>query len=175
MRLTKTHREAFVRAAMNDVPSIDYRQSICELIQKHLESIAPASVLKLYKDPKTKGYIAKDTLPTLKWAYDYFYLIPDGYSHPPEIIEKTNDLRALSARQEDSHKELRIKLEATIAAFTTREAALKSLPEFEKYLPEDKAPETKNVPMVANLVAELVAAGWPKQKAEAEAKKRVKK
>lgn len=176
MRLTKTHREAFVRAAMNDVPKIDYREKIQEVIQKHLENIAPPAIIKAYKDPKTKGYFRPDWMQTTRWNNDHFYLIPIGYAgHPPSVIEKINELKALLGKQEDEMNGLEKKLKGAIAAFSTRKAAAAAMPEFEKYLPEECEPTTKNLPALANLVADLIAAGWPKQKAEAEAKKRGKK
>ena len=36
MRLTNTLREAFVRAAMNDVPTIDYHAEIGKVVNKYL-------------------------------------------------------------------------------------------------------------------------------------------
>jgi hypothetical protein len=38
------------------------------------------------------------------------------------------------------------------------------LPEFEKYFPAEDAPISKNLPALANMVADLTKLGWPKGK-----------
>jgi hypothetical protein len=40
------------------------------------------------------------------------------------------------------------------------------LPEFEKYLPEDEAQAVRALPVVTNVVADFVKAGWPTKKAQ---------
>lgn len=175
MRLTKANREAFVIDAMNDVPQIDYNQQIQDLIQNHLLSIAPPAILKAYKDPKTKGYFKSVRVNAPRYTSYYVYLVPDDYKHTPELQTQLQGLSDLNEKQRDSMITLKNKLKGAISAFSTREAAAKAMPEFEKYLPSADVVKTKNLPAISNLVADLVAAGWPKQKAEAEAKKRGKK
>lgn len=172
MRLTKTHREAFVRAALDDVPQIDYYQQVSDLVQDYLKSICPKEVLKVYENPKTQGYFGTKNLYVYKYTVRNFYLVPnDDYELPSEIRDKVSSLCSLSDVQYAQHIELRDKLRAAIAAFTTRKAAADALPEFEKYLPADESPINKSVPMVANLVADLTAAGWPKDKKSTKGKK----
>lgn len=49
-----------------------------------------------------------------------------------------------------------------ISACTTRKQAAEVLPEFEKYLPEDEPKALRTLPALANVAADFVKAGWPK-------------
>lgn len=65
----------------------------------------------------------------------------------------------------DTCNALKAKLTAAIAACFTLKQAKERLPEFVKYLPTDRdSTGTSNLPAVANLVADLVQLGWPKDK-----------
>jgi len=176
MRLTKTHREAFVRAAMQDVPQIDYDEQINKLVQDYLDKICPAELMKAYKNEKTRGYLRSTHVKVYNYERRYFNLVPcEDYVLPSDIQEKVNELFKSRSTQYQNNRNLKEKLEAAISAFTTRKAALDAMPEFEKYLPSEMDQTMRNLPAVANLVSDLVAAGWPKQKAKSEAKKRAKK
>ena len=69
------------------------------------------------------------------------------------------------------HQELETKLMAAANSCTTRKALVELLPEFEKYLPADQAAACKTLPAVANIMADFVKAGWPKDEAKKGAKK----
>lgn len=176
MRLTKSHREAFVRAALDDVPRIDYDEQIDNLVQEYLESICPDNVLKAYKNQKTKGYFRATHITVYRYHRRYFYLVPhEDYELPNEIREKINAIYEEKGKQAETRNSLERKLEGAISAFSTRKAAAEAMPEFEKYLPTEADKTSNNLPAVANLVADLIAAGWPKAKAEKEAKKKAAK
>ena len=58
----------------------------------------------------------------------------------------------------------------TPAGKTRYEQALEILPEFAKYLPQERDGKViRSMPVIANLVADLMQAGWPKDKAKAQA------
>jgi hypothetical protein len=52
-------------------------------------------------------------------------------------------------------------LNSAIMSCTTLAALKKTFPEFEKYYPTEEQP-TKNLPALANVVADLTKLGWPK-------------
>ena len=165
MKLTNTIRDAFIRAAMHDVPSIDYRQQADDLAQKAMKAI-----------------FAKD-FPRIDMAKVADWLQPKGVSMPgalgnlyqpaPSSVCLKKDvkvwaaLEALSAKhdaQEAVRAELRRKLRAVAYSVNTRKALVDALPEFAKYLPADQAEASRQLPVVADVVAEFAKAGWPKGK-----------
>ena len=164
MKLTNYIRDAFIHAAMQDVPTIHYG----ELIQKQVlhEALAalPASVAKLYKDKNTRSF--------LKLEYYYFgnigTLIPCSHHQSGKDssffdVVQINKLLGLDKEQSNKLHVLRSKLHAAAYGCSTRKQLLDLLPEFEKYLPADEAKAMKiNLPTVANIVGDFVKAGWPK-------------
>lgn len=167
MRLTKTIRAAFVRAAMDDVPRIDYDSQAQEIAEKTLVELMPASIKKLLKD--------KDAEP---WINQNWMCMPRRFSNfcgygvrgdnemiarrRPEVWVKIEELHALNEQQNEKIRQLRMKLEGCAESVTTRKALAELLPEFEKYLPADEKAAIKTLPAVANVVADFTAAGWPK-------------
>src|SRR3546814_1087527 len=57
MRLTKLHREAFVRAAINDVPTIDYRAQAQKLVQDFQLRRMPKEVRAVYDKAELRGFL----------------------------------------------------------------------------------------------------------------------
>lgn len=166
MRLTKNIRESFVRAAMNDVPTIDYQAQAQALAEKAVLESMPASIKKLLKDKDAEPWINRE------WMYmpRYFssfsgYAIRNESSIStacPEAWDKINELHKLNEQQKEKLHLLRLKLEGCAESVTTRKALAELLPEFEKYLPADEKAAIKTLPAVANVVADFTAAGWPK-------------
>jgi hypothetical protein len=165
MRLTKTIRESFVRAAMQDVPKIDYDEQIQKLATQQAVAMMPTDVAKAYKtNPawfRSEGHYLGTRL-------GYIYMpLPSGMSLTPEARGKIDSLATEKSKQIDARSALKNKLAAAAESVTTRKALVALLPEFEKYLPEDDAAACKTLPAVANLVADFTKAGWPKAKAAA--------
>lgn len=167
MKLTKTLREAFVKAVMADVPSIDYNEMAAKEVRAAAEAVFQqkhpgASYEKLCAEGWLAGTYTY--LPgTLANVYAYVGSAGHNWvSDRPELRERLVALEVLHREQADAHEKLREKLAAVAAACTTREALAKALPEFEKYLPVQPA-KTAGVPALANLVTDFVAAGWPKE------------
>jgi hypothetical protein len=61
MRLTKTIREAFVRAAMADVPQEDYQAKIHKLIQDDAIAQLPPKVKAIAKDKDLRHFLTTAT------------------------------------------------------------------------------------------------------------------
>lgn len=169
MRLTKHIREAFVRAAMDDVPAVDYNTKAQELAEKTLLELMPASVKKLLNDKDAEPWINRE------WTYMPRYFSNfSGYTSRnnndiisklrPKVWEQIIELHNLNEQQKQKLHQLRVKLEGCAESVTTRKALAELLPEFEKYLPADEKAAIKTLPAVANVVADFAAAGWPKGK-----------
>lgn len=168
MRLTSTHREAFVKAVLADVPFVDYDEQIRKIIYEDSIQALPEKVQVVARDPNLKAYLNTT----------YFYRTDrhmpsvvvigrerDGYSVSATAEGKVRALLELKKEQETVRNDLENKLQATIAACSTRKTAVERPPEFEKYLPPDlSASKDSFLPAIANLVTDLAAAGWPKDK-----------
>lgn len=159
MRLTKTIRSAFVRAAMNDVPQIDYDEQIRKMLVDSVVAQMPPDLLKAYqKHPKmfnNEGHYVT--------GIGYVYYPCNGINPTPEVNRAVNELIAKKKTQSETRRALMDKLESTAESVTTRKALVNLLPEFEKYLPKEDEPASRQVPAIANLVADFTKAGWPKQ------------
>ena len=180
MKLTKLMRQAFVRAAMDDVPKENFEEHASKVLNDWSRSTLPPKVQALLNDKTLAQYVNSDgTWVTVHnkrkagyasrvhvhyTAYGDFRLADDR--EPPEGIMRS--VRALMERQfeqEERLETLRAKLEAAANSVTTRKALVEMLPEFEKYLPAEQAPPSRMVPVVVqNVVADFVKAGWPKNK-----------
>lgn len=165
MRLTTYHKQAFVRAVLDDVPSVDYQAQMQRLLVDAAIAAMPEPVKKIYKDPKLKD-----------WVKHSFFSTPSNFSnvcvpvpHPedlrnPELDAQVKVLADAHYKQRDDRIALRHKLECAIGGCNTIKQAHTLLPEFAAYLPEEDKP-TKNLPAVANLAVSLMEAGWKARKA----------
>lgn len=171
MKLTKYMRQAFVRAAMNDVPSVDYDTQIRKEVMRASVAALPDAVRAVWLDGKTFKYI--------KTAYSTFagqsFEIPGIEGNRwtntkaiPELLAADkaliDDLAAKHQAQIDQRARLHDTLSAAAASATTRKALATLLPEFEKYLPADEPAACKTLPAITNIMAEFSKAGWPKGK-----------
>ena len=169
MKLTNTIRDAFIRAALDDVPSVDYTEQIRRVAFRDLVGQLPAAVRKLWDDTDLRQYI--------KTAHGSYGGVSINYPADNESWNRSKpltdkaaaiveDLHAKSIAQDKTRSDLRDKLRSAAYACTTRKALVDLLPEFEQYLPADEAKAQKvNLPAVANILADFVNAGWPKGKA----------
>lgn len=167
MRLTKHIREAFVRAAMDDVPYVDYEEQAKAIAEKAILEAMPASVKKLLKDNEAEPWINMSWVCMPRRFGNFSGYIPRGHNDGfqslcPAAWIKINELHELNEKQLNVRTQLRIKLEGCAESVTTRKALADLLPEFEKYLPADERAAIKTLPAVANVIADFVGAGWPK-------------
>ena len=160
MKLTKSDREAFVQAVMDDVPQVDYdEQAKKHCIELCIERM-PAPARAAYLDKESREYIETN--------YGWLPNGLNGHSLPcrpgthfsDAVLDK---LAAEKEKQQAQYDDLRLKLKVTIDSCSTLKQAKERLPEFEKYLPADRdGTGVSNLPAIANLVADLTRAGWPK-------------
>lgn len=163
MNPNKFDRQAFVRAVMDDVPMIDYEELARSKATQAVLSLLPREVLGTYK--KYPNYFTKLGV-SLPSPLGTLYMPTPGYSaikdQAPKVWEELTDMAAKLVEQSRKRRELELKITGIIESCRTLKQAKDRLPEFEKYLPADRSQlATQNLP-VANLVADLTAAGWPK-------------
>jgi hypothetical protein len=166
MKLTNTMRDAFIRQAMADVPTIDYSEKIRAATLKAALKLAPKSVQTAWADVETRRWIETTTVHlagqgiTIPSLSDY-----DGRVKHKEAVCAEAALATLIASadgQKAQHEELRTRLRAVAYSVSTTKALADTMPEFAKYLPADDAASLRTLPVVANVVSDFVKAGWPK-------------
>lgn len=172
MRLTNTIRDAFVRAAMQDVPKQDFDAPAQKAFEDGMKKIMPKEIADIIK----KGgpacdWIHFDYISTPPELSNYRSAAPRGCGYgwmKTNAQQLWNELEGFSQKkliQSKQREELERKLKNVAYSCTTRKQLVDALPEFEKYLPEDEAIAIRTLPVVTNVVAEFVKAGWPTKKA----------
>ncbi len=166
MRLTKSDKEAFVRSVMDDVPQIDYDEQARSLLTKWGQESIPESMRPFIATHPQYFYAVYIHTP----AYlNSVHVIADpnwqdgGFKkQEPEKYAQLLELSELARAQALAHDDLRRKVSGIIATCSTLKTAEERLPEFKKYLPANRGGSgLANLP-VANVLSELMNAGWPK-------------
>jgi hypothetical protein len=165
MNLTNYIRDAFVRAAMQDVPQVDYDEKIRKAAVAAAVAAMPPKVRAFWESNKNlRGWVEQRSV---KVASGISVHVPhpsddmtfgEKLKNLPEIVE----LKALSDEQQETRNSLQAKLRSAAYGVKTKKALVAMLPEFEKYLPADEPAAIRTLPVAANVVADFVKAGWPK-------------
>ena len=157
MKLNKYTKQAIVRAIMNDVPKPDKTKRHAAVQAAIVKAMSP-ECRKVYN--KTPGALAT------QHVGDTTY---DGCNwHTREVIKGDVSEAQIKAvlkpyeEEDEAHREARAQLASAVDGCNTLNALKKAFPEFEKYLPTEAQP-TKNLPALANVVADLSKLGWPKK------------
>ena len=169
MRLTQTIKEAFVRAAMDDVPKIDYDEQARQIATKAVGALTPAALQRAIKaEPAIATWLDKNYVHFPNGLGSCCLACPtatiERIYKDPEVWGLLKDLAEKAMVQRNARHELEQKLRTAAYGCTTRKQLEAALPEFVKYLPTEET-ATVNLPAIANLVTDFMAAGWPKQKA----------
>lgn len=161
MKLTNTIRDAFVRAAMADVPTVDYQAKTIKVVLDDAVSQLPPKLRAIYKDKELCGFVRhKD-----RYFGNAYVGVPccgGDFKLTDAAAAIVEELKEADRAQEKSLNDLRGKLRSVAYSVSTRKALVDALPEFEKYLPADDAAACRTLPAIANVVSEFVKAGWPK-------------
>jgi hypothetical protein len=174
MKLTNAIRDAFVRAAMDDVPQVDYTEAIRKIGTDAVLEALPPSVRKVWDDAKTRPYLVSHT----RWMGGVGVHVPSlggrwNEEELPAVSSKATkaiaDLETKKNAQEETRKGLQQKLRGAAYSCSTRKGLADLLPEFAKYLPADDAAAIRTLPVIANIVSDFTKAGWPKGKKPAKA------
>lgn len=167
MKLTISDRDAFVRSVMDDVPKVNYDLQLIQAINEEVLAQAPAKLVAIAKDKTLKHLLNRSLYTKIgRWS-GYIYDIP--FNASDALVARVNELYSLREGQTKTRSELRQKVEGVIKACSTLKQAKERLPEFEKYLPLNRdGGGTANLPVIANVVADLskagVAEGWEEVK-----------
>ena len=186
MKLTKAHREEFVRAVLADVPTKDYTTQAEDLARKlcrakykklgidhiNISRLVHAGIyIHVWRDDATDTMLASRPSDAMRGYYtcNTFASISGRGLTDIEIAEISDCPEMMAIRQGYADEfnmlnKLRKQLTAVIASCTTLKQAKEALPEFVKYLPEEPGSTIdRTLPVVGNLVADLSKAGWPKK------------
>jgi hypothetical protein len=152
MKLTKYEKEAIIRAIMHDVPCTPDGMLKAEIQKVFVDSMS-APIQKLYKThPK-----ALRTDHVASWdsgmSYRVEFIVGDA-----DVSKAIEPFVSKKKARDDAHR----KLAAIVNGCGTLAQLKKMLPEFISYFPTEAEP-TKNLPAVANMVADLSKLGWPKK------------
>lgn len=176
MRLTKTDREAFVSAVLDDVPFVDYQEQARVAVQKWAIDHLPPKLKELHKE--FCHFFKTDSIWGLPGTLRSVYVVTADSAVTLGAMKADKKFWAMVVKLSEDKKaqtlareQLQAKIEAAIVACSTVEQAHERMPEFASYLKATAPAKDRSVPVVANLVADLTAAGWPKDKKRATARK----
>lgn len=155
MKLTKMHKQAIVRAIMQDVPKPDKTKRFAVIQAAVVKAMSPECRKVYNKAPHAliKHYLGELT-------YDNSWATRDVVigDVPKAVLEKI--IRPY-VDEDDAYFKAHRQLVSAVEACATLKALETALPEFKKYYPTEAQP-TKNLPALANVVADLSKLGWPK-------------
>lgn len=157
MKLNKYTKEAIVRAIMNDVPKPDKTKRHAA-VQAALVKIMSPECRKVYnKTPKAlvTHHLGDTTYDGCNWDTREVVLGDVPKANLDAILKPYVD-------EDEAYRTAHWQLKNAIEGCSTLNAIKKAFPEFDKYLPTEAQP-TKNLPALANVVADLSKLGWPKQ------------
>ena len=165
MNLNQSIRSAFVRAALDDVPQVDYTEQARTLVTKAAIAQLPDAVRAMYLDPKTSQFIRMHTcyIGTKSSCYALSYATPTDAPLLNDVKVQAVALLELANDQQVQLRALHVELTSVASSARTRKQLAEMLPEFDKYLPADQATANRNVPCLANVLTNFVKAGWPKK------------
>lgn len=179
MKLTKSHKQAFVTAVMDDVPMHDYSEDFHKLVDGDMLKVAPKKLVPILQDKELRSYLIRGygsiQPSTLHRGNHYWYPYTVGISAVATYADYVMSAEAEAAslalmeaavEQKIKRDELESMVRGTIESCNTLKQAHERLPEFAKYLPEEEI-TGRMLPAVANLSARLIEAGWPKEAATA--------
>ena len=158
MRLDKYTKASIVKAIMNDVPEPDKAKRRADLQAAVVKAMSPEA-RKLYN--KTPGALRThhvgDTLyDGRSWAARDIIAGDVNSETIDKLLKPYKD-------EDDARAATKRKLQGIVEGCSTLKQLQTLLPEFKQYMPTEAAP-TKNLPAVANMVADLSKLGWPKGK-----------
>lgn len=157
MKLNKYTKQAIVRAIMNDVPEPNKAARHAAVQAAVVKAMSPECRKVYNRTPKALAthYVGSLTYDECSWE-------------TREIVVgdvRGDTLNAILKPYEDedaAYANARRQLEIAVEGCSTLNALKKAFPEFQKYLPTEAQP-TKNLPALANVVADLSKLGWPKK------------
>jgi glycerol-3-phosphate dehydrogenase len=157
MKLNKFQKASIIRAIMNDVPPVD----------KTARRLAVQAAIVKAMSPDVRK-VFKSSPGALRTSYVGDVIDTDSYQSRSitvgDVTEaKLEEILKPYKEEDNAVYDARRKLQAIVEGCSTLKQLQTLLPEFKQYMPTEAAP-TKNLPAVANMVADLSKLGWPKSK-----------
>jgi hypothetical protein len=167
MRLTNYIRDAFIEAAMQDIPKKKSNlEEMSKIAQEDINSRLPKNIKKIWlenTDERDFLIVRHDSFKKASFCYPSTSAYSSG-SRP--LRDSVKAKLELMAEENDAEckklNELRSKLKGAAYACTTTKQLRDLLPDFSKYLPNEEEQTARSLPVVANIVEEFKKAGWPK-------------
>ena len=155
MKFNKLTKQAIVRAIIQDIPPIDKEARAVAVKDAIVKAMSP-EVRKLFK-----------THPRALRTASVCYANPFRTWGSDEIVGDVTEKQLAEiikpyAAQEEARAQAEHRLRDAFAGINTLKQALTTFPEFKKYYPTEAEP-TKNLPALANVMADLSKLGWPKK------------
>jgi hypothetical protein len=170
MKLTNFIRDAFIDSVMNDVPKIDYAsQARKAFLDAHIAAL-PKGVQTLWASNELRPYLQTNTAHLCNASFAF--PSADRYSNavvPAAAKSEVERIEAAHCAQRQARAALRTTLKGAAYACTTTKALRELLPEFDRYLPAEAEKTSRQLPVVQNIMADFVKAGWPANKKGAKA------
>lgn len=167
MRLTNFLRDAFVRAAMADVPKVNYQEQAEKIAREFMKKEFARVFPKIDMNGEANDWLEKSSLEMPGSLGRIYTITPSyGYLKNKPVWEELTALAKLHTEQNQKHKDLEHRLQGVAYACNTRKQLVEALPEFEAYLPAEEAKAAQNLPALANVLSDFVKAGWPKNQAK---------
>lgn len=163
MKLTNQIRDAFIKAAMSDVPKIDYQANAQELAKDWLES-QMAVVFPGVDITKAEPWLEQKSV-YMPGSLRSFYTFSSDYNilkSNAKLWAKLEAIAKVSDAQAIKRKQLEEQLRGCAYSVMTRKALAELLPEFAHYLPNESTP-AKMLPATTGVIKAFHAAGWPKK------------
>jgi len=168
MKLTNYIRDAFVTSVMDDVPAVDYHEQYRKMFLEALLDTLPQGVQMLWINPALRPYVKTSIChsgPGQSFAVPH----PIQYESvpvPAKAATKLGAIKRADEGQRTAHDALRAHVYAAAKACSTTKQLRELLPEFGRYLPDEEEKTLRTLPVVQNIVADFVKAGWPTKKGE---------
>jgi hypothetical protein len=155
MKFTKLIKQSIVRAIIQDIPPIDAQARSLAITDAIVKAMSP-EVRKLFKTHPAalRTATVRYSSPFRTWGHDV--TVGDVTE------EKIKEIIKPYETQEEARAQAENKLRHAFEGINTLKQALATFPEFKKYYPTEDEP-TKNLPALANVMADLSKLGWPKK------------
>lgn len=160
MRLTNTIRDAYIRAVMQNVPSVDYQSQASKLVLDDIMAQLPPKVREIAMDKDQRRHLRFNYITTPGFKSSTGVLGSDDLRVTQACATKVRELAALNDQQDGVRNKLKTRLRQVAYSVSTSKALAEMLPEFARYLPADAPAAARSLPTVVNVVQDFVAAGW---------------
>ncbi len=162
MKLTNSIKRAFVRSVMSDVPKVDYDEEAKPIAMKHAKRLMNKEIWEVIEKFPNHFDAHRTGMPDglnsvfIRLPKNHYYILKSdvkAWAELSKVAEK-------SIAQDEKIQALENKIRAVVGGCATLKKLREALPEFVKYMPTEQEPLSKNLPALANVVADFKAAGF---------------